>query len=361
MGIMKKTIYLHIGAHKTGTSAIQEFLSINREVLRQKGYLYPGQKSACYDLSNELLTKTFSEIINDTDSPVKKYLKEIQQSECNNVMLSSEGFIKLSEKDVVTFQKILPEEYSVKIIVYVRRQDDKLESDYNQLVKGPKTRYQKKFADNITEMLETYVYDYFTALLPWSHAFGKENIIVRCYEKEQLPEGIFHDFLGVVGLKLDDSYRIPQDKVNISMNWDLIEIIRLCNIQFKDDLRFHNFLVNSLTEINREHKKENQRLLSPQQRRDIIEKYEESNAKVAREYFGRTDGRLFFAPLPALDEPWKPYEGLTVEKIVPVFTQMMFNLERKHQKQRAAIKNRSFKGRILNRLKRTGSYLGLLQ
>src|SRR5438105_4289615 len=34
-------LYLHIGAEKTGSTALQQFLSANRELLRVQGILYP--------------------------------------------------------------------------------------------------------------------------------------------------------------------------------------------------------------------------------------------------------------------------------------------------------------------------------
>ena len=38
---MKKTLYVHIGTTKTGTTAVQSFCIDNQEVLNQKGYCYP--------------------------------------------------------------------------------------------------------------------------------------------------------------------------------------------------------------------------------------------------------------------------------------------------------------------------------
>lgn len=38
---MKKTLYVHVGTTKTGTTAIQSFLIDNQELLNQKGYCYP--------------------------------------------------------------------------------------------------------------------------------------------------------------------------------------------------------------------------------------------------------------------------------------------------------------------------------
>ena len=38
---MTKTLVLHIGTHKTGTTALQGALSSNPEVLSAHGYVYP--------------------------------------------------------------------------------------------------------------------------------------------------------------------------------------------------------------------------------------------------------------------------------------------------------------------------------
>lgn len=357
---MKKTIYLHIGLHKTGTSAIQLFLSRNRTVLKQKGVLFPGTRTACYDLSEELLNTSVSEILSDANSPSKKYLNEIQSSSSGTVILSSEGFIKLKKEQIEAFKNLFPDDYRLKIIVYLRRQDDKLESHYNQNIRESKIRNQQRFSESFQLLLKNGYFDFYTILIPWREVFGKENIIVRCYEKEQLPNGIYQDFLEAIGLKTDNAFQIPEDKVNISMNWDLIEIIRLCNIRFGDQRRFQRFLVNILTKINLEYKENQQRLLSPQERMEIIGHFAESNAKVAREYLRREDGRLFYAPLPDQSEPWVPYEGLTVEKFVTILTRMIIILEREHRKRMTTRVNSGMKQRIKQTIKKTGARFHML-
>ena len=49
---MKKKLIVHIGAGKTGSSAIQKFLSLNCSVLAEHGVLIPGCK---LDLESECL------------------------------------------------------------------------------------------------------------------------------------------------------------------------------------------------------------------------------------------------------------------------------------------------------------------
>jgi len=39
--MVMKELHLHIGRHKTGSSTLQHFLSINAEALRSDGFYYP--------------------------------------------------------------------------------------------------------------------------------------------------------------------------------------------------------------------------------------------------------------------------------------------------------------------------------
>ena len=186
--------------------------------------------------------------------------------------------------------------------------------------------------------------DYYKVLAPWRDVFGQKNIIVRVYEKEQLTNGIFWDFLYALNLEMNESFKIPSRKLgNPSINWDLIEMIRLCNIRLRGQKKIFPFLILLIEILEKMHLWENNPknfLLSPQQRRDFLEQFDESNAKIAVEYLGRTDGRLFYAPLPNSDERWEPYEGLTAKSCIriiirvpfAVFTQVIFIAQSKFQK-----------------------------
>jgi len=324
-----KNLYLHIGAHKTGTSAIQTFLALNRNYLKGKKICYPGNKDVHHDI-----VKTFNNSAisgSNTKFIMDQYINQIKKSNCKTVIFSSEGFIKLAYDDILALKNYL-NNFETKIVYYVRRQDERLESGYNQIIREKDRRYTNKISINFIHSKRSHRLDYYHLLSSWREIFGQENIIVRVYENEQLQDGIFQDFLNILGLELDDNFLLPGNEVNKSFNWDIIEIIRLCNSHFKDDFKFHLFLIKSLENVNLGKNGKKQYLLSPQQRREVIAHYADSNAKVAREYLGREDGRLFYAPLPDLDEPWEPYEGLTVEKCVPIFMQMLYNMDQKYQR-----------------------------
>jgi hypothetical protein len=337
---VKKTLYVHIGAHKTGTTAIQSFLADNRCALEKEGYLYPGHATAHHDMAREFRSLTPEEIRKNPDLAIHRYFYEINSSPARSIILSCETFCFFNHQ-IPALKQFLGNRFEIKIIFYVRRQDDKIESAYNESVKNGSSQTTIPFSEYLRRRTTTPLsknigaggnqvgpLDYFGILTLWSTAFGRENISVRCYEEEQLPGGIYQDFMNAIGLTLDERFRIPEKRINERLSWDLIEIIRICNARVKNDKKFHNFLVHHLIRINSDYKGGRQRLLSPQQRRDLISFFEESNASVAREYLGRSDGRLFYAPLPDLNEPWTPYEGLTVEKVVPVFIRLMYNLDK---------------------------------
>lgn len=332
---MNKTLYIHIGTHKTGTTALQTFLSTNRELLKRQGVLYPGTRLASHDLGIEMQQKAFSDIMADPKSHARRFLEEIDHSSCQTIILSSESFCLLTPRQISDLKRLFSNRFRIRICVYLRRQDNRLEAGYNQMVRD----YRHRLKGTITDLirlgeLDSILFDYYKLLEPWRDEFGKENIIVRCYEKEQMPGEIHADFCEVTGISIDPDLRLPEGRTNESPHWDLVECARLCNTSCGDDLRFQQFIGNTIREINRRYRTDEKRhMLSPEQRLEILTRFAESNARVAREYLERPDGRLFFAPLPDPDEPWTPYEGLTVQQIVPIFFLMMHQMEKRHQKQ----------------------------
>jgi hypothetical protein len=67
-------------------------------------------------------------------------------------------------------------------------------------------------------------------------------------------------------------------------------------------------------------------ILSPEDRIKLLNRYEESNQKLAREYLNRSDGRLFNEPWPNANDAWVPYEGLNVARLTPIITKMIYKL-----------------------------------
>jgi len=101
-----RRIFLHIGPHKTGSSAIQLMCDENRELLAGKGIFYPsgrwhGQLGSCF--SQPKVAYVYNRHAGNVDeSAIEKsdhgYLakleEELQDTRCQDLLLSYEGFIR---------------------------------------------------------------------------------------------------------------------------------------------------------------------------------------------------------------------------------------------------------------------------
>ena len=194
---MDTTLYIHIGTPKTGTTAIQSFIHINRDKLKENGLLYPGENE-----NHHLVVQEISEADKpflDTNSEVYKVFTEIGAN-CGiykKILLSSEGFYlkddilipKLIE--ALTFFKI---NVPIKIIIFFRPQQECYESSYQQQIKTIGSFKPIRFNEFVKIKLESGAKDYYDHINLWCSFFGKENLIVVPYEAKQFGNKIFTDF-----------------------------------------------------------------------------------------------------------------------------------------------------------------------
>jgi hypothetical protein len=139
---------------------------------------------------------------------------------------------------------------------------------------------------------------------------------------------IFSDFFGKIDLLLTDEFQYPSDEdSNIGLSVDLTEFLRLASGSPEIDQEFRDKLYRILVKLNIDNKTSRKRdYLSPEERREILMQCEKTNQRVAREYLGREDGKLFLEPWPDPDDPWEPYEGLSIEEVIPIFIRVLFTI-----------------------------------
>ena len=142
-----KELYLHIGQPKTGTSALQVFFAKNREKLRENGLYYPilDGEFAIREKNTAVSGNAYSlEKLGCDREKAKQFYKEyilkIQdlfiRDKC--VLLSRENLWNADIKLYENIKALIGEKIGVtiKVIVYLRRQDESIESFWNQVVKS---------------------------------------------------------------------------------------------------------------------------------------------------------------------------------------------------------------------------------
>jgi SAM-dependent methyltransferase len=309
-------VFLHIGTHKTGTTALQTVFDENRELLKQHGVLYP---SASPPPAEGLSHQGLASGLADPDQGASQWdplLRELDLAEQDIAVISAEGFSVL-RNDAVPLVRSYLADHDVTVVVYLRRQDEFLNGLYTTpVLYYRETRDLPQWREEERPDLHL---DYRPLLRRWEGLFGRDSLIVRPYEKVQLEGGeIVSDFCSVIGVELPEvvARRIGL-LVNKSYPRNAITVLR--SLHHVDELEQVAPEVRQLFEILYRDERTESDLLSPDERLAILRDKEESNAEIAREYLGRDDGRLFHdLSVPSQQEWEKRYLGAYADLVATI-------------------------------------------
>ena len=142
---MNKKLYLHVGLNKTGSSALQSWLSINNEELRHCDYYYPvtENKSAQFEVSSG--NGTLFDMYLDGHIDEEKVIDNYFDTALNNIIISKENFNFTEEKINKLKLFCSRTNLDLKVIIYVRDIYGWAYSIYVQVVK--RHSYVKDFAE----------------------------------------------------------------------------------------------------------------------------------------------------------------------------------------------------------------------
>lgn len=306
--MIDRTVFLHIGINKTGTTAIQRYLSDHRNLLKSLGILYPQtglRGQAHYGLSATLGFQ--HKVVPEGEAVRRTCLKEQFINEvagyAGAVLFSSEDFVL--NKPVEQVKKFF-DGCAVKVVVYLRRHDHWWESAYAQAVK---MKVQPPWNPGIMGFVnfnrkKNKFYGKYRHLLDrWAEQFGKENILVRPYEREQNQPSLVFDLLNTIGmahLVNEIPTDMPSENRSLSvLSIQLLDIFQ--RLRVEEDVRLR--LIEYAKDLPADECKRN--LLNPDQRHRLIKENSQDYEYIAREYMGRSDGCLFTEPLPELDPDWQ--------------------------------------------------------
>lgn len=230
------TIILHIGTHKTGTTAIQRFAASKRARLRSKGLWYPsydeiglfvhyGHHHVAHAIAEEPGNRMSIEEAERFADFVQKKRKRGE-----TVLLSAEPFYRhllpapggywaQRKAYIDRLRSFFPSD-DVKILAIVRRQDTFARSLYQERIKV--TKYRLKFREFIET--ERVSFEYCKHLDLFREAFGKVEVLT--YES-LAARGLIDAFFAHLGVDISD---IPgRPSANPSLPIDLVEFKRILN------------------------------------------------------------------------------------------------------------------------------------
>ena len=185
---------------------------------------------------------------------------------------------------------------SLRVVVYLRRQDDHLVSRYQQNVKVGEIR---RLADRTMHLDLSSTYDYAERLARLERVLEPTELVVRRLERSAFRRGsLFDDFLEAAGVELPVGDLEVSEEFNISLAAESVEFLRLLNLRrvhsegARVGVMDNRELVRRLAEAG-----SGPTLTLPDADLDeFMERWREGNDQVARRHFGAADGVLFREP-----------------------------------------------------------------
>ena len=312
-------LILHIGTHKTGTSAVQEFLYRNELRLAERGIYYAHRPRA--RALNQLAHLIAMGRKAEAQALIDSHLAKASAAGATTLLISAESFFAMTiffhklegetyedywaaeSRCIELLHGLLPADMPKRVVAFFRRQDKFLESVYAQTVRTrPLSESCEQFRDTAGEAL-----DYARHMRLWRRAFP--HCVVYTYEETANDAARF--FLRNV-LKTGDAEQFEglDLRVNTSLTRDLVEYKRELNkaTSFVDQ-RMSDFVCAELERVVTDDGRYRD-FLSPEVRAKLMRDVEAGNATLSRD-FGMT-------PFPTLTEQstsdWKSYPGLSPER-----------------------------------------------
>ncbi len=304
-------MYVHIGIGKTGSTTLQSFLRFNKLALERRGFCFPdimgvhsngNATPAALTLADDTPQWVYRlrPDLQDTSSMFEQFWSELiaNKSGTNRTIIaSSEEFEMVSPE--LFFERSRFDNEAKKIVLFLRRQDRVIESLYVQLVRyGYVTESLTSFVQNILDQKNpaSQSYSYYDLISRWCKVFGKNNVTPIIYNRKQ-DNFIFHAFMDVLGIKVDEDFILPVPENVTSTNSLALMYQRFFNwtgiesLMKLENVVKHRELVSTISSKLRLGKK--RYLLPKPLRMQILKAYREQNRAVAREFFPSGNPCLF--------------------------------------------------------------------
>lgn len=284
-----KTVYLHIGRGKTGTTALQKFLSENRGALLRSGVDYllagdQGRGGGHQEFAKSFITQVPAYMIpaKYPDEIRTQTAAEICASSAPTILMSSENFPLVNLDLLRDWFANLQVQTRIRVIFFVRSQDELAESEYNQMVKLKQET--RSFSDYASE-LEGANYD--AECANWAAHFGAKSILCRVYDGGT--GDVISRFLSCLPTerldRLDTTARPSKAYANRSLGARALLTARLLNgIEIADRDALYRKIFAELEESDLPAV-----LMSAAQARDFRARFASSNASFRATYLTRQD------------------------------------------------------------------------
>lgn len=282
-------LVVHIGAAKCGSTSIQYMLSLNRALFAERGIVIPDEQlEETGNCSGNQIAffQSFSNRLADGQVEIANRLQRLVQAARSHpvrmIVLSAENLCNPEGFE----QLFAPaaEDFDLKVVVYVRRQDDYIASAWQQW-------FVKDYPDFLTFALQQAgkFGNWKNAIEPWSELYGNDRIAVRLFEKDKFRWGtLLTDFAEAAALDPTGA-EVSFPSINPSYTNAVTDIASALRDLFDGihdnrlyEMFYHGAGAPAL-------KQPGEHMLTPRQRLALLDHYADSNKWVRDTFFADCD------------------------------------------------------------------------
>ena len=239
---MPKKVFIHVGFHKTGTTAIQESLFANSKALKVLGTTYARTgKKAAHKAAWALSDKTWGwEDRGGVKTPISEWQKLLRKIKLrkSQEIVSSEFFSELSDDHLSKLALDL-KGMDVQIIFTIRPFSKMLSSSYQQYLKyGLKASYEEWLRDifavpNKSKLSPSFWkrHNHAKVIDRWQRTFGSQNIHLIVVDENE-PDHLYRAFEEVLKLPKQTLNVVNSAGSNRSLSYAEISLLLAINRAF---------------------------------------------------------------------------------------------------------------------------------
>ncbi|MEO1043024.1 MAG: hypothetical protein AAFX52_12110 [Pseudomonadota bacterium] len=229
-------VILHLGATKTGTTAIQTALHHASDSLAEQGTIYPALRRARGDASrvngNGKVFKFMKRQESNTNARRSRLRTTLQnvvgESVGHTLLFSAEGLQQTSVDDIQLLKAEFERYGPLEIVYFVRHVTDHALSQYGEYIR------RRRLKDDFSEFAKYYKVSFLDVLRTWSDVCGTGSVKTYVYDPSQDAIANFFKLIGA---------EPPKEKtiVHRSLSYEELALMRWLNTRIDDRLTLVKF------------------------------------------------------------------------------------------------------------------------
>jgi hypothetical protein len=240
--VKMKKIYLHIGMPKTGSSAVQQFLSDNIKALEYHGFYYP--KSPSNTVAQHCLGAIH--LAKDSDRYKRNGKKEekaavvlmadIRRSKHQKILISSEYLWEVHPSILLEYFH----DFEIAVIGYFRFPQKFSASIYQEFTKNCRLQRTETLEEFLVHYPKDFMEEHCKRLEQWLSVKDKVDLRLKLFEKDNLVGGnVIYDVLAELGLDPSVGFEgfNSAKRANTSLSAEMVEVLRYLNSCSMSDRR----------------------------------------------------------------------------------------------------------------------------